>query len=85
MHVACGNSLQAACEVWEFCAQLELQLHDTLAKHWRHLAKKEAKAVKDAIAGHVPVAQRPEATFLPALLADFLQVIATCATKVSAV
>ena len=58
------------------CAQLELQSHDTLAKHWRHLAKKEAKAVKDGVPGHVPVAQRAEATFLPALLADFLQVSA---------
>lgn len=34
-----------------------------LAKHWRHLAKKEAKAAQQE--GHVPVHQRPEATFLP--------------------
>lgn len=48
-----------------------------LAKHWRHLAKKEAKAVKaakEAGTEHVPVAETPEATFLPLLLADFLQV-----------
>ncbi len=34
-----------------------------LAKHWKHLAKREAKAAKEE--GHVPVQQRPEAAFLP--------------------
>ena len=60
-----------------FCAQLELQSHDTLQKHWQHLVKKDAKAMKNGIPGHVPVAQRPEAAFLPALLTEFLQVSAT--------
>ena len=57
--------------------QLELQSQEMLAKHWRHLAKREAKAVKaakEAGTAHVPAAQTPEATFLPLLLADFLQV-----------
>jgi len=57
--------------------QLELQSQDMLAKHWRHLAKREAKAVKaakEAGTAHVPAAETPEATFLPLLLADFLQV-----------
>jgi len=57
--------------------QLELQSQDMLAKHWRHLAKREAKAVKaanEAGTTHVPAAETPEATFLPLLLADFLQV-----------
>ena len=57
--------------------QLELQSQEMLAKHWRHLAKKEAKAVKaaqEAGTAHTPAAQTPEATFLPRLLADFLQV-----------
>ncbi len=57
--------------------QLELQSQEMLAKHWRHLAKKEAKAAKaakEAGTEHVPAAETPEATFLPRLLADFLQV-----------
>ena len=65
--------MQTAC-VGNVCAQLELQTHETLAKHWRHLAKREAKAVKEGAPGHVPAAQRPEATFLPALIADILRV-----------
>jgi hypothetical protein len=54
--------------------QLELHAQPQLAKHWRHLAKKEAKAA--AQEGHVPVQSRPEATFVPALLSDFLAVLA---------
>lgn len=34
-----------------------------LAKHWKHLAKREGKAAKAE--GYVPVQQRPEAAFLP--------------------
>ena len=48
-----------------------------LARHWRHLAKKEAKActaAEKAGIEHVPAAQTPEATFLPLLLTYFLQV-----------
>ena len=48
-----------------------------LAKHWRHLAKKEAKAAKaakDAGTQHIPAAENPEATFIPLMLADFLKV-----------
>ena len=48
-----------------------------LARHWRHLAKKEAKActaAEKAGSERVPAAQTPEATFLPLLLTDFLQV-----------
>ncbi len=49
-----------------------------LAKHWRHMAKKEAKAAKaakDSGPLHVPAAETPEATFIPLLLADFLKVV----------
>ncbi|PSC68726.1 Intron-binding aquarius [Micractinium conductrix] len=55
--------------------RLQLELHDQpqLAKHWRHLAKREAKAA--AQEGHVPVALRPEAAFLPGLLDEFLAVV----------
>ena len=70
--------------------QLELQSQEMLAKHWRHLAKKEAKAAKAAKesgTAHVPAAETPEATFLPRLLSDFLQVcmpmrgIITCSIR----
>ena len=46
--------------------RLQLELHDQpqLAKHWKHLAKKEAKAAA-AQEGYVAVQQRAEATFLP--------------------
>lgn len=61
--------------------QLELDANETLAKHWKRLAKKEAAAAaaaaKEAGEGqsaHVPVAQRPEACFLPSLLTEFLEV-----------
>ena len=60
-----------------FLLQLELQSQEMLTKHWRHLAKKEAKAAKaakDAGTQHVPAAETPEATFIPLLLADFLKV-----------
>lgn len=53
--------------------QLELHAQPQLAKHWRSLAKKEAKAAQQE--GHVPAAQRPEATFLPGLIAEFLKVL----------
>ncbi len=52
-----------------------------LARHWRHLAKKEAKActaAEKAGSEHVPAAQTPEATFLSLLLTDFLQVKTNC-------
>ncbi len=81
--------------------QLELGANETLAKHWKRLAKKEAAAAAAAAAGeaavgdsaaagdaaaeggpgkdaHVPVAQRPEATFLPSLLSEFLEVSCDC-------
>lgn len=79
------------------CTQLELGANETLAKHWKRLAKKEAAAAAaaatagdtaaagDAAAeggpareAHVPVIQRPEATFLPSLLSEFLEVSRHC-------
>ncbi|CAL8471736.1 g11278 [Coccomyxa elongata] len=82
--------------------QLELGANETLAKHWKRLAKKEAAAaaaaatagdaagdaaaeggpagearVAAAAAAHVPVTQRPEATFLPSLLSEFLEMLET--------
>ncbi|CAK0785152.1 hypothetical protein CVIRNUC_008358 [Coccomyxa viridis] len=58
--------------------QLEMQSQEMLARHWRHLAKKEAKActaAEKAGSEHVPAAQTPEATFLSLLLTDFLQIL----------
>lgn len=55
-------------------AQLELQTHEVLVKHWRSLAKKEARAAKEAGDAHVPVVDRPEAAFIPSLLDEFLEV-----------
>ena len=65
--------------------QLELHAHEALAKHWKAAAKKEAKAAaKKAKAGdkggceaaaYVPVTQRLEVRFLPALLEEFLSVL----------
>lgn len=43
-------------------------------KHWRSLAKKEARAAKEAGDAHVPVVERPEAAFIPSLLDEFLEV-----------
>ena len=54
--------------------QLELQTHEVLVKHWRSLAKKEARAAKEAGNAHVPVVERPEAAFVPSLLDEFLGV-----------
>ncbi len=45
-------------------------------KHWRSLAKKEARAAKEAGEAHVPVAQRAEAAYIPSLLTEFLDVCA---------
>jgi intron-binding protein aquarius len=58
--------------------QLELHEHPQLAKHWRHMAKKNAKKAAQAAAAnksgdHVPASQSIDATFLPSLLTDFLQ------------
>ena len=55
--------------------QFELHEHPQLAKHWKSLAKKDAKAAAAAAAAkkiHVPAAESPEATFLPELISDFL-------------
>ena len=57
--------------------QLELSKNAQLEKHWRYLMKKEAKAVKAAAKGgapHVPLSQRPDATWLPALVDEFLNI-----------
>lgn len=61
--------------------QLELHEHPQLAKHWKHLLKKEAKAqaaaAKSGADGAVPSSEASlEATFLPSLLADFQQQLA---------
>lgn len=58
--------------------QLELHEHPQLAKHWRHMAKKDAKKAAQTAAGnksgdYVPASESNEATFLPSLLTDFLE------------
>lgn len=52
--------------------QLELQANESLQTYWKKLRKREAKAAKEA--AHVPIQQRPEVTFLPSLMAEFLEV-----------
>ena len=57
--------------------QLELSKNAQLEKHWRYLMKKEAKAVKAAAKGgapHVPLRERPDATWLPVLIDEFLKI-----------
>ncbi len=53
--------------------QLELHEHPQLAKHWKHMAKKDAKKAQAAASGYVPASESIDATFLPSLLADFLE------------
>ena len=58
--------------------QMELHANEAiLGKPWKQLAKREVKAEAAAKAAgqpYVPVTERPEATFLPGLLTEFLQV-----------
>lgn len=54
--------------------QLELARNPQLAKHWKFLQRKEAKAAKQP--GFVPMAQDPQVTFLPALVDHFLGLLA---------
>mmetsp|Transcript_15961 Transcript_15961/g.37841 ORF Transcript_15961/g.37841 Transcript_15961/m.37841 type:complete len:1392 (+) Transcript_15961:941-5116(+) len=53
--------------------KVELQGQTSLAKHWKHLAKKEAKAAKKEGDAHVPITERPEVTFIPEMVDDFLE------------
>ena len=59
---------------------LQIELHaneDVLAKPWKQLAKRETKAAAAAEAAgkqHLPITERSETTFIPALLTEFLQV-----------
>uniref|UniRef100_A0A1D2ABG5 Intron-binding protein aquarius n=2 Tax=Auxenochlorella protothecoides TaxID=3075 RepID=A0A1D2ABG5_AUXPR len=55
--------------------QLELHDHPALLKHWRHAARREARAAAAAGDAHMPVQRRPEASFLPALVDEFLSVL----------
>jgi len=59
--------------------QLELHAQPALAKRWKALAKKDARAAKDAAKGgggegaaHVPAALRAEATFIPGVVDELL-------------
>ncbi|KAL6757285.1 hypothetical protein V8C86DRAFT_1695364 [Haematococcus lacustris] len=56
-------------------ARLQLELHalPQLAKHWKLLNKKEAKASKQP--GYVPPPQRPDTRFVPGLLDEFLETL----------
>ena len=65
--------------------QLELHRTPALAKRWRALERrqaKESKAAESSGAVYTPLAQRPDATFLPSLLDEFLEVTRTlkCST-----
>lgn len=54
--------------------QLELARNPQLAKHWKFLQRKEAKAAKQP--GHVPMERDPQVTFLPALVDHFVALLA---------
>lgn len=51
--------------------ELELATHPQLDKHWRHAQRKEARAAKQP--GHVAARDGAGATFLPALVDQFLR------------
>lgn len=53
---------------------MELHGQSNLAKHWKHLAKKEAKAAKKEGDSYTAITSRPEVTFIPSLLSEFLEV-----------
>ena len=55
--------------------ELELHAHPELVRHWKHLAKKEAKAAKASGDSHIPITQRMEATFIPRLLYSFTHAV----------
>jgi hypothetical protein len=63
--------------------QLELHGQPTLAKKWKALTRKEAKAAKAVAAagggggggGFVPAAERPEAKFLPGVMEELLETL----------
>lgn len=61
--------------------QLELHAQPALAKRWKALLKKDAKAAGSA--GSVPAPKRPEATFLPGLLQEFLDTLAALDDQLS--
>lgn len=54
--------------------QQELARNPQLAKHWKFLQRKDAKAAKQP--GHVPMAVDPQVTFLPAIVDHFLALLA---------
>ena len=58
--------------------RVELRNNAQLEKHWRYLQKKQAKAAKNAAKENrpppVPIAETPEATWLPELVDDFFTV-----------
>jgi intron-binding protein aquarius len=53
--------------------QLELRATPALEKHWKNLAKKDAKAAK--LPDYTPPDARPETWFVPAMFAEFLDVM----------
>jgi len=59
---------------------LELHTQPDLAKRWRHIAKKAKK--EEGQPGFVPLAERPPATFLPGLIADFSNTLFTIASPI---
>eukprot|EP00854_Cymbomonas_tetramitiformis_P019254 gene19254-23016_t len=60
--------------------QVELKANPQLEKHWRYLERKEKKAAKQA--GYTPPAERAETWFIPALLAEFQQVLENAVLEV---
>lgn len=54
--------------------QLERHTQERIDKRWRALEKKEKKEAKEAPDTFIPMAQRPEATFIANLIDTFLEV-----------
>lgn len=65
--------------------QLLLQpQHPAVLSPSQHLAKREAKAAAAAGETHVPVTARPEATFVPGLIDEFLGTLASAVAEAGA-
>ena len=54
--------------------QLERHSQERIDKRWRALEKREKKEAKEAPETFIPVAQRPEATFIASFVDTFLEV-----------
>ena len=54
--------------------QVERHAQERIDEKWRRLEKRERKEAKDNAESFIPMADRPEATFIGALIDSFLEV-----------